>query len=218
MRRLILLASLTLVGFAGSAVAAVHAQEVPGQRLPPVISPVVDIPAADQALRQAVGAGLSTAAARFSLQVDTTNFVYASRDDIVVANAAVSDAESASAAADVESGGNLLLAWLSGAASGDQGKALPAGFYAVSLSATPGTSVTVAQLRAADGSVAATVPATVKTAEQPAAASATARSRIKLTVSIEDRTITIDIEFSWGSAAITVPAAGGVTPGSPASS
>jgi hypothetical protein len=151
---------------------------------PTAVAPV-SIPAADQQLRQAVAAALTEAARRANVSVDTREFVYGSRDDVTVVNAAVAGADRVTIE-DLERGSPLLFVYLRGVGAE---RPLPDGFYTVTVRGTPESAT--AQLRNEAGAIVAEVPARITRtdAEQPA------ERPIKLSIHIDENGVSIDIKI-----------------------
>jgi hypothetical protein len=203
LKRFWLLAIILTAGI-GLAALPLYAQDPdsPMRVAPGVVAPQVgDIGAADLQLRDTVGGALRAAAARAGVALDPAAFMYVSRDDVVVANAATAAAETVTPAA-LRQGIDMMFVYLSvptAELQQDAMQALPAGFYTVNLSTVPGSSIARARLRNEAGRVVAELPA--RLAGSGAPTSPVAKPKIKLTASLEDKKLVIDIEITWGSAA-----------------
>jgi hypothetical protein len=159
--------------------------------LPADVAQPIDIPTADQQLRQAVTAAMLAASRRAGVAIDASGLVYGSRNDVLVANAAVAGAENITPS-DLEAGANLMFVYLRLPTAENR---LPAGFYTVSVRAVPGTDTATAQLRNEAGAMVAEVPArTAPLGDEPGA------RKVKVTLEISDKNITIDIEISSNAA------------------
>jgi hypothetical protein len=163
----------------------------PAPSLPVDISQLVDVPAADQLLRTAVTAALQGAARRAGVAIDTSGLVYGSRDDVLVASAAVAGVDNLTPA-DLQAGANLMFVYLRLPTAENR---LPAGFYTVHVRTVPGSNTATAQLRNEAGATVAELPARTG----PLVDDASAR-KIKLTLEIGPKSITIDIEIPLNAA------------------
>ncbi|HSP77072.1 MAG TPA: hypothetical protein VLQ93_00985 [Myxococcaceae bacterium] len=145
------------------------------------------IEAADVDLRTKVASGLAEGAAMHGIEVDTQNFVYASRDDGKLVNTGVSWFDTLTSK-DLAAGTTLGMAYLSGFG-------MEPGFYRVDVRIPEGASEGEAYFVTADGKVA-------RVARAAATAGNTAKG--KWTGSISWGSVTVDYHSDKISVEVTV--------------
>ncbi|GEM_PF-2267567 len=150
-----------------------------------------DMSMTEQQVRQAATSSVVAAARRAGVAADPTGLSYASLEDTVIVNAGIAGVENLTRS-QLEAGADVLFTylWLRNSKTG-----LPAGFYTVNVTWSPGAdpgseAPGIARLRNEAGRVVAEARASVSLPQESDAAAAKPRIKCKLTV--------IDIECVFG--------------------
>jgi hypothetical protein len=153
--------------------------------------PLAAVTLANQQLRTQVASALSSAAEAARVRIAPDDYVFASRDDVIVINARRADLDKVGSR-ELSQGAVLGLILLTKPDGSAVAKDIPAGFYTVkaTVTETPGAQPkAVVQLVDQQGKV---VSERLANVGKPSA-------RIKLTVEIGEGEICIDIHWGWRS-------------------